>query len=93
MEKFTAPGRRHSTKICVKEMKEKSVRFTKGKSEILENKRREGDFPVDNLGLFFQSSGNLKQDIINRNWTAVASQIAEQFSTYSLRKLGIFKAV
>ena len=67
MEKFTAPGRRHSTKICVKEMKEKSVRFTKGKSEILENKRREGDFPVDNLGLFFQSSGNLKQDIINRN--------------------------
>ena len=51
-------------KICVKGMKEKSVAFTKGKSKFLENKRGEGDFSVENLGLFFQSSGNVKQDII-----------------------------
>ena len=52
-------------------MKEKSVTFTKGKSKFLKNKRRggEGDFSVENLGLFFQSSGNVKQDIITRNWT------------------------
>ena len=50
-------------------MKEKSVSFTKGKSKFLENKRGEGDLSVENLGLFFQSSGNVKQDIITRNWT------------------------
>ena len=50
-------------------MKEKSVAFTKGKSKSLENKRGEGDFSVKNLGLFFQSSGNVKQDVITRNWT------------------------
>ena len=49
-------------------MKEKSVTFTKGKSKFLENKRGEGDFSVENLGLFFQSSGNVKQEIITRNW-------------------------
>ena len=48
-------------------MKEKSVTFTKGESKFLENKRRENDFSVENLGLFFQSSGNVKQDVITRN--------------------------
>ena len=48
-------------------MKEKYV--TKGKCKFLENKRGEGDFSVENLGFFFQSSGNVKQDIITRNWT------------------------
>ena len=50
-------------------MKEKSVSLTKGKSKLLEPKRGKGDFSVENLGLFFQSIGNAKQDIINRNWT------------------------
>ena len=70
IEKFTVPGISHlkdSTKICVKEMKEKSVTFTKGKSKFLENKRGYGDFSVENLGLFFQNSGNIKLEIITRN--------------------------
>ena len=50
-------------------MKEKSVRFTKGKSKFLENKRGKGGFSVENLGLFFHSSGNVKPEIITRNWT------------------------
>ena len=50
-------------------MKEKFFTFTKGKSKFFENKRGEDDFFVDNLGLFFQSSGNVKQDIFTRNWT------------------------
>ena len=29
----------------------------------------ESDFSVENLGLFFQSSGNVKQEIITTNWT------------------------
>ena len=49
-------------------MKEKSVRFTKGKSEFLQNQRGEGDFSVEGLGLFFQSSGNVKKEVITRNW-------------------------
>ena len=48
-------------------MKEKSVTFTKGKSKFLDNKRVEGDFSVENLGLFLQSSGNVKHEIITRN--------------------------
>ena len=48
-------------------MKEKFVTFTKGKSKFLENKRREGDFSVENVSLFFQSSGNVKQEINTRN--------------------------
>ena len=48
-------------------MKEKFFTFTKGKSKFFENKRGEDDFFVDNLGLFFQSSGNVKQDIFTRN--------------------------
>ena len=50
-------------------MKERSVTFTKGKSKFLQNQRREGDVSVENLCLFIQSSGNVKQEIINRNWT------------------------
>ena len=50
--------------ICVKEMKEKSVTLTKGKSKFLENKQREVEFSVENLRLFFQSSGNIKKNII-----------------------------
>ena len=50
-------------------MKEKSVTFTKGKIKSLENQRGEGEFFVENLGFFFQGSGNLKQEIIIRNWT------------------------
>ena len=50
-------------------MKEKSVTFTKGKSKFLQNQRGDRDFSVENLGLFFQSSGNIKQEIITRNWT------------------------
>ena len=50
-------------------MKEKSITFTKGKSKFLQNQHGEGDFFVENLGLFFQSSGNIKQEIITRNWT------------------------
>ena len=42
-------------------MKEKSVTLTKGKSKFLENKRGEVEFSVENLGLFFQSSGNVKK--------------------------------
>ena len=48
-------------------MKEKSVTFTKGKSKFLEDKRGEGDFSVENLGLFFQSNGNVKLETITRN--------------------------
>ena len=50
-------------------MREKSVTFTKGKGKILQNQWREGDFSVENLGLFFQSSGNVKQEIVTKNWT------------------------
>ena len=50
-------------------MKEKSVTFTKGKRKFLQNQRWESDCSVENLGLFFQSSGNSKQEIITRNWT------------------------
>ena len=52
-------------------MKEKSVIFTKRKSKFLQNQGREGDFSVEKLGLFFQGSGNVKQEIITRNWTHV----------------------
>ena len=48
-------------------MKEESVAFTKEKSSFLENKRGGGDFSVENLGLFFQSGGSVKHDIIARN--------------------------
>ena len=58
---------RHSTKICVKKMKEKYVTFTVGKSKFLQNQRGEGDFSAENLGLFFHSSGNVKKQIITRN--------------------------
>ena len=50
-------------------MKEKSVTFTKGKSKFLQNEQGEGEFSVENLGLFFQSSGNVEQEIITKNWT------------------------
>ena len=50
-------------------MKEKSVTFTKGKSKFLQSRRGEGDFSVESLGLFFQSDGKVKQEIITRNWT------------------------
>ena len=50
-------------------MKEKSVTFTIIKSKFLESKRGEVDFSVENLGLFFQGSGNVKQEIIIRNGT------------------------
>ena len=49
-------------------MKEKSVIFTKGKSKFLQNQQGEGDFSLEKLGLFFQSSGYVKQEIITRNW-------------------------
>ena len=49
-------------------MKEKSVTFTKGKSKFLQNQQEEDDFSMENLGLLFQSSGNVKQEIIT-NWT------------------------
>ena len=44
-------------------MKEKSVTFTKGKSKFLQNQPGEGDFSVENLGLFCQSSGNVKKKL------------------------------
>ena len=73
MEKLTVAGssnlKAQCTKICLKKMKEKPVLFTKGKSKFLQNQRGEGDFSVENLGLFFQSSGNIKQEITIRNWT------------------------
>ena len=50
-------------------MKEKSVTFTKGKSKFLQNQRGEGEVSVENLGFFFQSSGNVRKEIITRNWT------------------------
>ena len=50
-------------------MKEKDATFIKEKSKFLQSQRGEGDFSVENLGLFFQSSGNIKQEIITRNWT------------------------
>ena len=65
-------------------MKEKSLTSIKGKSKFLQNRRGEGDFSVENLSLFFQSSGNVKQGIMTRNWThKLASQIAEQFRTFN----------
>ena len=43
-------------KVYVKEKKEKSVTFTKGKSKFLQDHREwGGDFSMENLGLFFQS--------------------------------------
>ena len=60
---------RHNTKICVKEMKEKFVTFTKGWSKFLVNKQGKATFSVENFGLFFQGSGKVKQEIITRNWT------------------------
>ena len=50
-------------------MKEKSVTFTKGKSKFPQNQREEGELSLENLGLFFKSSGNVKKEIITRNWT------------------------
>ena len=50
-------------------MKEKSVTFTKGKRKSLQNQRGVGDFSMKNLAFFFQSSGNVKQEIITRKWT------------------------
>ena len=50
-------------------MKEKSVTITKEKSKFPQNQQWESDFFVENLGLFFQSSGNVKQEIISRNGT------------------------
>ena len=50
-------------------MKRKSVTFTKGKRKFFQNQLSESDLSIDNLGLFFQSSGNVKQEIITRNWT------------------------
>ena len=50
-------------------MKEKSVTLTKGKSKFLQSRQGKGDFSVKNLGLFFQSNGKVKQEIIIRNWT------------------------
>ena len=48
-------------------MKEKPVTFTNGKSKLPQNQRGQGDFPVEDLGLFFQSSGNVKHELITRN--------------------------
>ena len=59
----------HADKKMLKKMKKKSVTFTKGKSKFLQNQRGEGDFSVETLGLFFQSNGNVKREIITRNWT------------------------
>ena len=53
--------------ICVKKIKERPVTFTKGKSKFLQNQQGEDDFSAENLGLFFQSSGKVKQEIITRN--------------------------
>ena len=39
------------------------------KNQISPKSTGKGVFSVENLGLFFQSSGNLKQEIITRNWT------------------------
>ena len=36
---------------------------------LSQNQLEEGDFSVENLGLFFQSSGNIKQEIITIKWT------------------------
>ena len=55
-------------------MKERPVTFTKGKSKFLQSRRGGGDLSVENLGLFFQSSGKVKQEIITRNWTHTLSQ-------------------
>ena len=60
--------------ICVKKIKEKPVTFTTGKSKFLQNQHGEDDFSAENLGLFFQSSGKVKQEIITRNWTPTLSQ-------------------
>ena len=49
----------HSTKFCVKDLKEKSVKFSeiksKEKSKFLRNHLGKGEFSVEKLGLFFQS--------------------------------------
>ena len=50
-------------------MKEKIVKFTKGKNKVLENKWKEGHISRENLALFFQISGNVKNEIITRDWT------------------------
>ena len=50
-------------------MKEKIVKITKGKNKVLENKWKEGHISRENLALFFQISGNVKHEIITRDWT------------------------
>ena len=50
-------------------MTEKSVTFTKKKKQISPKSAGEGEFSVENLGLFFQSSGNVKKEFITKNWT------------------------
>ena len=62
MEKITVPGK-------LKRWKKNLLHFPKEKINSLEMNGGEGDFSVENLGLFFRSSGNVKQDIITRNWT------------------------
>ena len=48
-------------------MKEKSVTITNGKSKLPQNQRGQGHFSVENIGLFFQSSGNVKHEFITGN--------------------------
>ena len=50
-------------------MKEKCATFTNRKSKFLQNQRGEGDISVENLGIFFKGSGNVKKENITRNWT------------------------
>ena len=75
---------------------------SRGKSKFLQNHREEGDFYVENLGLFFQSQCLLTQllaeaaamewwkrktrDYHQKLSVRVASRIAEQFRTYDLKK-------
>ena len=77
--------------------------------QILRNRREKGDFPLENLGLFFQSQCLLTQLAVEavamEQWKCkirdthqklnvrFASRSAEQFRTYDLRKRGTFKAV
>ena len=47
----------------------KYVTFTKEKDKFLQNQRGESYLSVHNIGLFFQSSGNLKQENNTKNRT------------------------
>ena len=70
MEKLTVPGRSNLKAQCkdLCQKDERKICYThQKKKQTSRTQTGEGDFSVENLGLLFQSIGNAKQYIINRN--------------------------